>query len=96
MAEVTVLRYQYRRTPCPAVAKLSTQTMQATFRRLLATSALLQPVLALSPVCSAPYDDCTDALQAALDVRPTRYAAKSQPNGSWPSKFPRKKKSGGE
>ena len=37
-----------------------------------------------------------DALQAALDVRPTRYAAKSQPNGSWPSKFPRKKKSGGE
>ena len=24
-----------------------------------------------------------DALQAALDVRPTRYAAKSQPNGSW-------------
>ena len=37
-----------------------------------------------------------DALQAALDVRPTRYAAKSQPNGSWPSKFPRKKKSGDE
>ena len=35
-----------------------------------------------------------DALQAALDVRPTRYAAKSHPNGSWPSKIPRKKKSG--
>ena len=37
-----------------------------------------------------------DALQAALDVKPTRSAARSQPKGSWPSKFPAKKKSGGE
>jgi DNA repair protein RadA/Sms len=37
-----------------------------------------------------------DALQAALDVKPTRFAARSQPKGSWPSKFPAKKKSGGE
>ena len=33
-----------------------------------------------------------DALEAALDVKPSRSAAKSQPNGSWPSKFPKQKK----
>lgn len=32
-----------------------------------------------------------DALQAALEVRPSRSAQKSQPEGSWPSKFPTRK-----
>lgn len=33
-----------------------------------------------------------EALEAALDVRPVRSAAVSQPNGSWPNKFPKSKK----
>ncbi len=33
-----------------------------------------------------------DALYAALGVKPARSATKSQPQGSWPSKFPAKKK----
>ena len=32
-----------------------------------------------------------DALYAALGVKPARSATKSQPQGSWPSKFPKKK-----
>jgi Predicted ATP-dependent serine protease len=34
------------------------------------------------------------ALEAALDVKPSRSAMKTQPNGSWPSKFPKQKKFG--
>ncbi|OUS43665.1 DNA repair protein-like protein [Ostreococcus tauri] len=34
-----------------------------------------------------------EALEATLGVRPVRSAAVSQPNGSWPSKFPKQKKS---
>lgn len=33
-----------------------------------------------------------EALEAALDVRPVRSAAVSQPHGSWPNKFPKSKK----
>jgi DNA repair protein RadA/Sms len=35
-----------------------------------------------------------EALEAALDVKPSRSAMKTQPNGSWPSKFPKQKKFG--
>lgn len=42
--------------------------MMTVIHRLLAASALLQPALAAVAECSAPYTDCTEGLQAALNT----------------------------